>query len=81
MVEREKHIRRPGENGNVAISAPITGPDRSVMNAAVTTNAAAMAIRSPSVRMRGSSGDMESRNAFLPSPWRGRVLNIERSEM
>ena len=38
--------KRPAEIGNVATSAPITGPERSVITEADTTNAAVMAMRS-----------------------------------
>src|SRR5215216_6805435 len=48
----------PAEIGSVAISAPITGPERSVTTEAVTTNAAANAMRRASVRTKASSGDM-----------------------
>src|SRR5579863_4669272 len=44
--------------GSVAINAPITGPDRSVMMDAVTTNAAATAMRSAITRMKRRSGDI-----------------------
>ena len=54
----------------VAISAPITGPERSVTTEAVTTNAAANAMRRASVRTKASSGDIFT---FLPSPSRGGV--------
>src|SRR6202022_2726701 len=45
------------EIGKVAISAPITGPERSAMTEADTTNAAVIAMRTPSVRMKMSSGE------------------------
>jgi len=35
MIEREEHIGRPRRIGSVAISAPITGPERSVTMEAV----------------------------------------------
>src|SRR3979490_539946 len=47
----------PAEIGKVAISAPITGPERSVITEAETTNAAVTAMRSASVRMKARSGD------------------------
>src|SRR6185503_13484127 len=50
----------PAEIGSVAINAPITGPDRSVTTEAVTTNAAVIAMRRPSVSRKASSGDIFS---------------------
>src|SRR4051795_10081789 len=48
----------PAETGKVATSAPITGPERSVMIDAVTTNAAATIMRRTRMRMKWSSGDI-----------------------
>src|ERR1700761_8695781 len=48
----------PAEIGNVATSAPITGPERSVITDADTTKAAVIAMRSARIRMKGSSGDI-----------------------
>src|ERR1700677_3156022 len=46
----------PAEIGKVATSAPITGPARSVITDADTTNAAVTAMRSSSIRIKASSG-------------------------
>src|SRR4051812_42324126 len=48
----------PAETGSVAISAPIAGPERSVIIEAITTNAAATAMRRTSERRKASSGDI-----------------------
>ena len=61
--DRARGRRRtaPPKSASVATSAPITGPERSVMTDAVTTNAAVIAMRSTSVRMKASSGDISCR--------------------
>src|ERR1700730_13245133 len=47
------------------MSAPITGPERSAMTEADTTNAAVTAMRRPSVRMKMSSEDILNRRPGL----------------
>jgi hypothetical protein len=69
VIEREKHVGGPAEIGSVATSAPITGPERSVITDADTTNAAVTAMRSASVRMKASSGDiLKSSSAKADDP-------------
>ena len=53
--------------GSVATSAPITGPERSVMIDADTTNAAEIAMRKRRIRMKCRSRDI----FVLTLPWRG----------
>jgi hypothetical protein len=48
----------PAETGSVATSAPIAGPERSVMIEAATTKAAAIAMRSARESRKASSGDI-----------------------
>ena len=57
----------PAETGSVAISAPIAGPERSVIIEAETTNAAATAMRSATERMKASSGDIVRRSPAVHS--------------
>src|ERR1700733_4131726 len=59
----------PAEIGNVATSAPITGPDFSVMTEDVTTNAAVIAMRSASVSRKESSGDIIGRPCERRDPY------------
>src|ERR1700688_4206351 len=57
---RRKTEEGPAEIGKVATSAPITGPERSVITDADTTKAAVTAMRSTSVGMKIRSGDIFS---------------------
>src|ERR1700761_8292871 len=68
----------PAEIGKVATSAPITGPERSVITDADTTNAAVIAMRSARVSRKRRSGDI---GFLLPSPGRGGPAHMERSEI
>src|SRR3984893_13157372 len=62
------------------MSAPITGPERSVMTEADTTNAAVIAMRRPSVRMKMSSGNiLHLRPGLRPDDVKSHPLHRDRN--
>jgi hypothetical protein len=67
-IDQPEEDAGPAETGNVATSAPITGPARSAMKEADTTKAAATAMRNPSNRVKLSSEGMDR---VLALPRRG----------